>query len=73
MAAASSADQAAEHILAEVAQAFPGRETLTVTVSIGIATVANDLAEAVDLADRALYAAKAAGRARACRAEPVAA
>jgi PleD family two-component response regulator len=54
-----------------VASAFPGGEAVHVTVSIGIAPVDGHLAEALDLADRALYTAKASGRACACRADVV--
>jgi diguanylate cyclase (GGDEF)-like protein/putative nucleotidyltransferase with HDIG domain len=67
------ADHAAELILAEVATAFSGGEAVRVTLSIGIAPIDGPLADALDLADRALYTAKASGRSCACRADVVAA
>ena len=60
---------AAEQIVSEVAAAFPEHDRLSVSVSIGVACGGDDLADALERADRALYAAKAAGRGRACHAE----
>ncbi len=60
---------AAEQIVTEVASAFPDHDRLSVSVSIGVAPVGDDLADALERADRALYAAKAAGRGQACHAK----
>lgn len=59
---------AAETIVAEVTATFAESSNLGVGVSIGVASAVTDLAEAMELADRALYAAKAGGRRRASRA-----
>ena len=67
-------DHAAELIVGEVTKAFDSSFDVTVGISIGIAPSNMDLSSAIELADRALYAAKAGGRRRACRAaEPFAA
>jgi diguanylate cyclase (GGDEF)-like protein len=58
----------AEAIVAEVERAFAEAPALKVTVSIGVAQVASDLTETIELADGALYDAKAAGRSCARRA-----
>jgi diguanylate cyclase (GGDEF)-like protein len=60
---------AAEQIVSEVAAAFPDHDRLSLSVSLGVAGGRDDLADALERADRALYAAKAAGRGRACHAE----
>lgn len=60
---------AAEQIVDEVAAAFPDHDRLSVSVSIGVAPAGDDLGDALERADRALYAAKAAGRGQACLAE----
>ncbi len=60
---------AAGDIVTEVASAFPEHAQLSVSVSIGVAPVGDDLADALERADQALYAAKAAGRGRACHSE----
>lgn len=60
---------AAEQIVADVAAAFPDHDRLSVSVSIGVAPTGDDLADALERADRALYAAKAAGRGQACHAD----
>jgi diguanylate cyclase (GGDEF)-like protein/putative nucleotidyltransferase with HDIG domain len=65
--------ETADQIVAEVARAFGSASKLEVGVSIGVAPAQADLAVALELADRALYAAKAAGRGRACRADQLAA
>ena len=62
---------AAGDIVSEVASAFPGHAQLSVSVSIGVAPAGDELADALERADQALYAAKAAGRGCACHAEPV--
>ena len=59
----------ADVIVTEVADAFPIGSDLAVGISIGIAGVGDDLAHALERADRALYTAKASGRRRACYAE----
>ncbi len=61
---------AAEQIVSEVASAFPDDDRMSVSVSIGVAPAGDDLADALERADRALYAAKAAGRGRACHSQP---
>jgi diguanylate cyclase (GGDEF)-like protein/putative nucleotidyltransferase with HDIG domain len=61
---------AAGQIVTEVASAFPDHDRLSVSVSIGVAPAGDDLADALERADRALYAAKAAGRGQACHANP---
>jgi diguanylate cyclase (GGDEF)-like protein len=53
---------AADAIVDEVAAAFPDRDRLPVSVSIGVAPGGIDLSSALERADRALYAAKASGR-----------
>ncbi len=63
--------EAAERIVSEVTAAFGAGNDIKVGVSIGVAPDVKDLAEAMELADRALYAAKADGRRRASRAEPL--
>ncbi len=60
---------AAEKIVAEVTAAFEDGNGLKVGVSIGVAPDVKDVAAAIELADRALYAAKAGGRRRASRTE----
>ncbi len=60
---------AAERILAEVARTFSDANRLAASVSIGTAPPGCELAEALELADRALYAAKTSGRGRACHAD----
>lgn len=57
----------ADQIVNEVAAAFGNHEQLAVSVSIGVAPQLDDLSEALEAADRALYEAKAAGRGRAHR------
>ena len=64
-----SGERAAEQIVAEVSGAFDAGSDVSVGVSIGIAAAASDLSTAIELADRALYAAKAGGRHRACSGE----
>lgn len=59
---------AAEWLLDEVSCAFPG-PTLPVRISIGVARAQGALPDVLKAADLALYAAKAAGRSRACRAD----
>jgi diguanylate cyclase (GGDEF)-like protein/putative nucleotidyltransferase with HDIG domain len=59
-----------DRIVAEVADAFTDA-ALSVSVSLGIADLRGDLAAALDAADRALYAAKEAGRGRARCADSV--
>ncbi len=67
-------DDAAEQIVGEVTKAFDSSFEVSVGISIGIAPPNIELSSAIELADRALYAAKAGGRRRACRApEPYAA
>jgi diguanylate cyclase (GGDEF)-like protein/putative nucleotidyltransferase with HDIG domain len=61
--------EAADQIVSDVAAAFPDHDRLSVSVSIGVARVGDDLAEALEQADRALYVAKAAGRGQACHAD----
>ncbi|MGO9752746.1 MAG: HDOD domain-containing protein [Solirubrobacteraceae bacterium] len=61
-------DEAADQIVAEVTEAFDSSFEISVGISIGIAPPNMDLSSAIELADRALYAAKASGRRRACRA-----
>ncbi|MGO9971650.1 MAG: HDOD domain-containing protein [Solirubrobacteraceae bacterium] len=61
-------DDAAEQIVDEVTNAFDSSFEVTVGISIGIAPPNIDLSSAIELADRALYAAKADGRHRASRA-----
>jgi diguanylate cyclase (GGDEF)-like protein len=60
-----------EKIVAEVTAAFEGANSLCVGVSLGVAADVSDLVDAIELADRALYAAKAGGRRRASRAVPL--
>lgn len=61
---------APEAIVADVERAFAGDPLMSVTVSIGAIEVdGDDLAEAIEGADVALYAAKAAGRRCARRAQ----
>jgi diguanylate cyclase (GGDEF)-like protein/putative nucleotidyltransferase with HDIG domain len=68
------ADDAAEQIVGEVTNAFDSSFEVTVGISVGIAPPNIELSSAIELADRALYAAKAGGRHRASRAtEPHAA
>jgi diguanylate cyclase (GGDEF)-like protein/putative nucleotidyltransferase with HDIG domain len=55
----------ANRIVDEVAAAFGSDHA--VGVSVGVAPTARDLADALEYADRALYAAKATGRGRASR------
>jgi diguanylate cyclase (GGDEF)-like protein/putative nucleotidyltransferase with HDIG domain len=59
----------ADAVVGEVAAAFSEDSDLAVGISIGIAGAEDDLAHALERADRALYAAKASGRQRACHAE----
>ncbi len=66
-----SMPEIAERIVRDVSEAFADSPALAVGVSIGFARAA-ELADALKEADRALYAAKAAGRGRACQAEHVA-
>jgi diguanylate cyclase (GGDEF)-like protein/putative nucleotidyltransferase with HDIG domain len=69
-----SGDDAAEQIVGEVTTAFDSSFEESVGISVGIAPPNTDLPSAIELADRALYAAKAGGRRRVCRAsEPAAA
>ena len=60
------ADQVADQIVDEVAT-FGNRGELSVGVSVGVAPELDDLSDALEVADRALYAAKTAGRGRARR------
>ena len=60
----------ADRIVGEVAAAFGHQEQLQVGVSVGVAPQLDDLSEALEAADRALYEAKAGGRGRAHRSEP---
>jgi diguanylate cyclase (GGDEF)-like protein/putative nucleotidyltransferase with HDIG domain len=70
----ATAEKTADRIIEQIAAAFPDPATLAVSVSIGVAPpTCDDLATALELSDRALYAAKTGGRNRACRAEPIAA
>jgi diguanylate cyclase (GGDEF)-like protein/putative nucleotidyltransferase with HDIG domain len=62
----------AERIVAEVLDRFSAPGQLAVGVSVGVAPSAGDLAAALEQADRALYAAKASGRGRACHAHELA-
>ncbi len=61
-------DTAAEQIVGDVTKAFDSGSEVNVGISIGIAPTNSDLSSAIELADRALYAAKASGRRRACHA-----
>jgi diguanylate cyclase (GGDEF)-like protein/putative nucleotidyltransferase with HDIG domain len=63
----------AQLVVEAVADAFPASEGLEVGVSVGVAPATGDLAATLELADRALYAAKAGGRSRACSAAALAA
>jgi diguanylate cyclase (GGDEF)-like protein/putative nucleotidyltransferase with HDIG domain len=69
----ASAEDTAHRIFEQIAAAFPDPGTLAVSVSIGVAPECRDLPTALELADRALYAAKAGGRNRACHAQAIAA
>jgi diguanylate cyclase (GGDEF)-like protein/putative nucleotidyltransferase with HDIG domain len=60
----------AERIVTEVTATFGDHDQIHVGVSIGIASGLTDLSEALEVADRALYSAKAAGRGRAHSADP---
>jgi diguanylate cyclase (GGDEF)-like protein/putative nucleotidyltransferase with HDIG domain len=62
---ADSGSEVAECIVAEVAAAFGNHEQLLVGVSVGVAPQLDDLSEALEAADRALYDAKSCGRGRA--------
>ncbi len=69
-----SGDEAAQMIVNEVAGAFDANSGVSVGISVGIASSRTGLSSAIELADRALYAAKAGGRHQARRAaEPFAA
>jgi len=57
--------EVAARIVTEVATAFGNHDQLGVGVSVGVAPQLDDLSEALEAADRALYEAKSAGRGRA--------
>jgi diguanylate cyclase (GGDEF)-like protein/putative nucleotidyltransferase with HDIG domain len=62
--------QVADQIVSEVAAAFGNHAEISVGVSVGVAPKLEDLSDALEAADRALYSAKTAGRGRAQLAEP---
>jgi diguanylate cyclase (GGDEF)-like protein/putative nucleotidyltransferase with HDIG domain len=69
----AAAEDAADRIIDQIAAAFPDPGRLAVSLSIGVAPKIEDLATALELADRALYAAKTSGRNRACLGQTIAA
>jgi diguanylate cyclase (GGDEF)-like protein len=58
----SEAQTIAEKLIEQVGAAFPESGGLPVSISVGIAPKTDELAAALELADRALYAAKSSGR-----------
>ncbi len=70
--AGDGGDEVADRLVTEVAAAFGNHDQLSVSVSVGVAPKLTDLSAALEVADRALYSAKAAGRGRAHRSNPTA-